>query len=122
MFGIGLGEIILILLIVFLIAPKEIPKILRRIAQLFTGLENLRRELSDVEEEVKDAAREITTRGRDNDQPQRRTEGPGRKDGPKTRPQPRTTPPRALKSGARPIRGPSVGRRTGGGRSKKKTR
>ncbi len=60
MFGIGLGEILLILFVAFLIAPREIPKMLKRIGQLFAGLENIKRELTDVEREVTDTAREIT--------------------------------------------------------------
>jgi Sec-independent protein translocase protein TatA len=44
-FGIGLGEMLLILLAVFLISPKEIPEFLRSIGRFFNELDKLKREM-----------------------------------------------------------------------------
>ena len=59
MFGIGLGEILVIILIIFLISPKDIPKVMRKIAHFFNELAKLKQELmqmkGDVEDIVKDA-------------------------------------------------------------------
>jgi Sec-independent protein translocase protein TatA len=51
-FGIGLGEILLILLAVFLISPKEIPVFLRKIGQFFNELDKLKREMLSMKGEL----------------------------------------------------------------------
>jgi Sec-independent protein translocase protein TatA len=59
MFGIGLGELVLIMLIVFLISPKELPKVMRKVGQFFNELNKIKSELlqvrKDLEEITKDA-------------------------------------------------------------------
>ena len=64
MFGIGLGEILLILFLIFIISPRDIPKVLRKIGQFFNAVDKLRGELKDVEEELKDVAKEVKETGR----------------------------------------------------------
>jgi Sec-independent protein translocase protein TatA len=51
-FGIGLGEILLIVLVTFLVAPKEIPIVLRKLGQFFAMLGKLRDEVMDVRRDV----------------------------------------------------------------------
>ena len=69
MFGIGLGEIIVILFVAFLINPREIPKMMRKIADFFTALRQMKEELmqmqDDVEEVLKDG--KIDTRSMNED-------------------------------------------------------
>ncbi|MCX7028701.1 MAG: hypothetical protein NTU62_01090 [Spirochaetes bacterium] len=54
MFGIGLGEILLIVLVTFLVAPKEIPIVLRKLGQFFGMLSKLRDDLMDVRRDVEE--------------------------------------------------------------------
>lgn len=54
MFGIGLGEVLLIILVTFLISPKEIPKVLRKLGEMTAGFKRLRQELVDLGNDVKD--------------------------------------------------------------------
>ncbi len=48
MFGIGLGEILLILFILFLISPKDLPKILKNVGRLFKELNIIKNEIADT--------------------------------------------------------------------------
>jgi Sec-independent protein translocase protein TatA len=80
LFGIGLGEIILIVFIVFLISPRDIPKVLRKIGQLFGALRKLRDEVADIENEVKDVAAEIRETGRMIKRPTAPARGPAAAD------------------------------------------
>ena len=63
MFGIGLGEIIIIIFVAFLINPREIPKMMRKMANFFSALRQMKEELmemqDDVEEVLKDGKIEI---------------------------------------------------------------
>jgi len=59
MFGIGLGEILLILFIVFIISPKEIPAIMRKIGRFMAGLEKFRKEITDVERGLREVPDEV---------------------------------------------------------------
>jgi Sec-independent protein translocase protein TatA len=54
MFGIGLGEIIIILLVIFFISPKEIPKFLKKLGQFFAAFNKIKDELLQINNEVKD--------------------------------------------------------------------
>jgi Sec-independent protein translocase protein TatA len=56
MFGIGLGEVALALLVVFLIAPKELPRAMRTVGRYAGTLERLRRDWCDVQQDVRDIA------------------------------------------------------------------
>ncbi len=52
MFGIGFGELLIIALVVFLVAPQEIPGLLRKLG-LFAGkLNRLRSEYFDIETDI----------------------------------------------------------------------
>jgi Sec-independent protein translocase protein TatA len=64
MFGIGIGEILLILFIVFIISPKDIPKLMRKIGQFFGAIDKLRGEIADIEKEVREVAAEVKETGR----------------------------------------------------------
>lgn len=54
MFGIGLGEIILVMLIIFLISPKELPKVMKKLGQFFGELNRLKREVMQLRKDVGD--------------------------------------------------------------------
>ena len=54
MFGIGLGEILIALLVVFLLAPRELPRVMRTIGRYVGTAERIRRDWFDVERDVKD--------------------------------------------------------------------
>jgi Sec-independent protein translocase protein TatA len=49
MFGIGIGELILIAILVLIIMPKDIPKIIKKIAQLSAYIDRIKEELSKKE-------------------------------------------------------------------------
>jgi Sec-independent protein translocase protein TatA len=51
-FGIGIGEILLIVLVTFLVAPKEIPVVLRKLGQFFGMLGKLRDEFLEMRRDV----------------------------------------------------------------------
>jgi len=53
-FGIGFGEILIVILIVFLISPKELPKLMRKIGQFFGELNRLKREVLQLKQDVED--------------------------------------------------------------------
>ena len=59
MFDFGFGEILLVLLIVFLICPKDIPKILRKIGQFLAGLEKLKDEIFDIKKDITDSVKDV---------------------------------------------------------------
>jgi len=46
-FGIGLGEILLIAVLVIVLAPRDIPRIMRRVGRALAALERARREAAD---------------------------------------------------------------------------
>jgi Sec-independent protein translocase protein TatA len=54
MFDIGFGEILLIILLVFLFCPKDIPKILRKIGQFLAGLDKIKDEIFDIKKDLTD--------------------------------------------------------------------
>lgn len=60
MFGIGIGEIILVMLIIFLISPRELPKVMKKIGQFFGELNRLRREVLQLKKDVEDIVEEAT--------------------------------------------------------------
>ena len=54
MFGIGIGELILIILVTFLVAPRQIPKVMRKIAEFIGTLKHARDEFIQIGEDVKE--------------------------------------------------------------------
>ncbi|MBN2443015.1 MAG: twin-arginine translocase TatA/TatE family subunit [Spirochaetales bacterium] len=54
MFGIGIGEIFVVILIVFLISPKELPKVMKKIGQFFNEMNRLKREVMQLKKDVED--------------------------------------------------------------------
>jgi Sec-independent protein translocase protein TatA len=52
MFDIGFGEILLVILIVFLICPKDIPVILKKIGQFLAGLQKIKDEIFDIKNDL----------------------------------------------------------------------
>ena len=58
MFGIGIGEIILIMLIIFLISPKELPLVMKKIGQFFRELNRLKQEVMQLKKDVGDIVEE----------------------------------------------------------------
>jgi Sec-independent protein translocase protein TatA len=58
MFGIGLEELLLFLLIVFLISPKDIPKVMKKIGSFLNELNRLKQEVLDLRKDIEDIARE----------------------------------------------------------------
>jgi Sec-independent protein translocase protein TatA len=53
-FGIGLGEIVLILLAIFLVAPREIPAVLKKVGLFFRELDKLKQELFSMKSELEE--------------------------------------------------------------------
>ena len=58
MFNIGLPEMLMIIAITFLVAPREIPKVMRKVGQLFAALARIRDELTSLERDVSDIVQE----------------------------------------------------------------
>ena len=58
MFGIGFGEILVVILIIFLISPKDVPRVLKKIGQFFGELERIKRDLLQMKKDVEDIAKE----------------------------------------------------------------
>jgi Sec-independent protein translocase protein TatA len=54
MFGIGIEELLLIIFVIFLISPKELPKILKKIAEFFSSLNSIKDEITELNEDVKE--------------------------------------------------------------------
>ena len=54
MFGIGLGEILLLILIIFLISPKDLPKAMKKAAQFFVALSKIKKDIANINEDVND--------------------------------------------------------------------
>lgn len=54
MFGIGLGEILIIILIIFIISPKDLPKAMKKLAQFFNVINKLKDEIANLDDNVKD--------------------------------------------------------------------
>lgn len=63
MFGIGFGEILLIIFIIFLISPRDVPKAMKKLGQFFGELNRIKRELlqmkDDVEEIINESKKEV---------------------------------------------------------------
>ncbi|MBN1799224.1 MAG: hypothetical protein JW822_11655 [Spirochaetales bacterium] len=53
MFGIGLGELLLILFLLFLISPKDIPKLLKKAGRLLRQINTIKDEITHVAEDKK---------------------------------------------------------------------
>jgi len=62
--GVGLGEILLIVLVTFLVAPKEIPAVLRKLGRFLGMLGTLRDDLMDAGRDVEGIARDAAQRDR----------------------------------------------------------
>ena len=58
MFGLGLGEIIIIFLLIFLICPKDIPKILKKIGDLFMVIEKLKTDIIEINQDIQDTIKD----------------------------------------------------------------
>ena len=58
MFGIGLGEILLIIFAIFLISPKDIPRVMKKIGQFFNTLNEVKKEITDLADDVEDIVKD----------------------------------------------------------------
>jgi Sec-independent protein translocase protein TatA len=54
MFGIGLGEILLIAFVVFLVAPRDLPELLRKVGRYLKEIEKVKREMLDIKSEIEE--------------------------------------------------------------------
>jgi len=54
MFGLGIGEILIIFFLIFLISPKDIPKFLRKLGQFFNTVDNIKDDIIDMKNDIKD--------------------------------------------------------------------
>lgn len=52
MFGLGIGEILLILLLIFILSPKDIPRFFRKLGQAWGALDKLRGQIAEIGREV----------------------------------------------------------------------
>jgi Sec-independent protein translocase protein TatA len=69
MFGLGLGEIIVILVLVFLLSPKDLVKVLRKLAKLKQWLSNARNQLRTLEQDLVANKPETNAESKDNNEP-----------------------------------------------------
>ncbi len=53
MFGIGPGEVLIVLLIIFLISPKDIPEVMKKLGEFFSELDKIKKELAEIKEAAK---------------------------------------------------------------------
>jgi Sec-independent protein translocase protein TatA len=58
MFGIGFEELLLFLLVVFLISPKDIPKVMKKIGSFLNELNRLKQEVLSLRKDIEDIAKE----------------------------------------------------------------
>lgn len=63
MFGIGVGELALALIVVFLIAPRELPRVLRTIGHYIGAAERIRRDWYRMERDVRDIVVSVEDEG-----------------------------------------------------------
>lgn len=54
MFGISIGELLLVLIVVFLISPKELPIFMRKIGRAIGAIEKVRDDLFSIKKEFED--------------------------------------------------------------------
>jgi Sec-independent protein translocase protein TatA len=59
MFGIGLGEILLVMFIIFMISPKDLPKVMRKIGVFFRELDRMKKDLSKIKDDIEEITSEI---------------------------------------------------------------
>lgn len=59
MFGIGLGELLIVLLVVFLFSPKDLPRVMRRIGSFIGTLEQIRNDLFYIKKEFNNTIKEM---------------------------------------------------------------
>jgi Sec-independent protein translocase protein TatA len=59
MFGIGLGEIFLIMFIIFMISPKDLPKVMRKIGEFFRELDRIKKDLTKIRDDIEEITSEI---------------------------------------------------------------
>jgi Sec-independent protein translocase protein TatA len=52
MFGIGMGEIVIIGLILLLVCPRDIPRILRKIGQVMASWQNIKDEFTYMSDDI----------------------------------------------------------------------
>ncbi|RPJ07508.1 MAG: hypothetical protein EHM28_06870 [Spirochaetaceae bacterium] len=76
MWGIGYGEILLILFIIFLISPREIPRVIKKIGELMATLNRLKDEFSNA---GKDALKEPPSHNTQSTRPRKRQKKGGKK-------------------------------------------
>ncbi len=55
MFGIGFEELLLIVILIFLISPKDIPKAMKKIGQFFVAINKIKEDLFDIKKDVDSA-------------------------------------------------------------------
>lgn len=66
MFGIGIGELLVIVLVIVLLAPRQIPGVMRRIARFYRTVDKFKHEMEKVSTEIRELADEEETGSRDN--------------------------------------------------------
>jgi len=64
MFGIGLGEILLIVAVIFLLSPRDLPRAMRKLGQLVRAVARFREEVTDL-----GGGREDRPEEKDHDEP-----------------------------------------------------
>ncbi len=52
MFGLGLGEILLVILVAFLVSPRDLPRVMRKIGEFFGAVQKIKREFSDTRNDI----------------------------------------------------------------------
>jgi Sec-independent protein translocase protein TatA len=52
MFGIGLGEILLIMFIIFMISPRDLPRVMRKAGEFFRELDRIKKDLTKIRDDM----------------------------------------------------------------------
>lgn len=58
MFGIGLGEIALILFVAFLINPRKLPALIKNLETFMKALRHIKKEVMDLQSDVENVMKE----------------------------------------------------------------
>ena len=58
MFGIGLGEIAVILFVAFLINPRKLPVLIRNVEKFMRSLRRIKEDFMDIQSDVEDVIKE----------------------------------------------------------------
>jgi Sec-independent protein translocase protein TatA len=59
MFGISFGELLLVILVVFLVSPRDLPRFMKKIGEFIATGDRLRKEISNIHNEIVSIAKSL---------------------------------------------------------------